>query len=167
MSAVYEWMHNEQVFSGLVGTVLVAAMVPLTAWLVTRISVSRSQTSFQLNLIIPQALRHMPFFVRHIRDGAARWSGGEAFKEDRRFPAPGPDGVTSQRLVFPRRVGVLFKVYVEFQGMDFPTVRNHLTAAGYLHISQGDVPHTNRAWFILPRHTTVTHDNITDNFYLD
>jgi hypothetical protein len=160
-------MHNEQVFSGLVGTVLVAAMVPFTAWLVTRITTSQSQTSLQLHLFIPQQLRHLPFFVRHVRDGAAPWQGPEAFKEDKRFSNPGPDGVTSQRLVFPRRVGVLFKVYVDFQDMDFAAVSQHLTDAGYLNISRGAAPHTNRAWFILPTYTAVTHGHITDNFYLD
>jgi hypothetical protein len=127
MSALLEWMHNEQVFSGLAGTIFVGAMIPLTAWLVTRIRASPNLTSVQVNLKIPQELGHLRFFVRPIRDGAGPWPSGEAFKEDRPFPKPEPGGYTSQTLVFPRHLGVLFKVYVEFSDMDFATVSRYLT----------------------------------------
>ena len=168
MSTIYQWLHDEQVFSGLVGTMLVAIAVPLTAWLSARINASRSQTSFTLRINIPEELKHMRFVVRHVRDGASSWQGGSAYKEDKPFPPPGKDDLqTSQKLVFPRHVGILFKVYVIYDGRSFDDTRGILEKAGYINISRGTPPHENWAWFILPNYTSVTHGTITDNFYLD
>jgi len=168
MAAVYQWLVEQQVFNGFAGTLLVAVVVPLTGWVMSRVSASRNMTTFKLRIVIPKELRDMPFFVRHVRDGAGELPrGGLSYKEDRPFPRPGSDLQTSQTLTFPRHVGVLFKVYVEYGDADFDQVREALEGSGYVEISRDSIPNKRRAWFVLPDHTTVRHGNIIDNFYLD
>jgi hypothetical protein len=74
---------------------------------------------------------------------------------------------TAQKLSFPHHVGVLFKIYVEYRDMSFEHVKEALESTGYVEVSMDSIPKKNRAWFILPDHTTVKHGSIIDNFYLD
>ena len=168
MNAMYQWLADQHVFQGFAGTLMVAIVVPLTGWFVTRVSASRNMTTFNLRIQIPEGLQGMRFVVRHVRDGAgAPPLGAQSYKEDKPFPKPRPDQLTTQTLTFPRHVGALFKVYVEHGDMDFDEVKRILESAGYTDVSRDGGPKRNRAWFILPDHATVKHGNIIDNFYLD
>jgi hypothetical protein len=168
MAAVYQWLAEQNVFQGFAGTLMVAIVVPLTGWFVTRVSASRNMTTFALRIQIPKELQSMPFAVRHVRDGAgAPPVGAQSYKEDKRFPKPRPDQLSTQTLTFPRHVGVLFKVYVDHGDVAFDEVKRHLEDAGYTDVSRDSGPKRSRAWFILPDHAAVKHGNIIDNFYLD
>lgn len=138
---IIRWLVDRNAFSGLIGAVLVAIVVPVTGWLATRVQRLGDQTSYQLCIKVPPALSQMPFTVRHVRDGAGESPPrGLSYKSDLRFPNPQADGGTCQELVFPRHVGVMFKVYVSYSNMEFDNVAKILTEAGYTDVSQDSRP---------------------------
>ena len=168
MAGIYVWLNEQHVFQGFAGTLMVAIVVPLTGWLVTRVSVARNMVTFSLRIQIPKELQSLQFVVRHVRDGAGELPrGGQSYKEDKPFPKPGPDLQTTQTLTFPRHVGVLFKVYVELGDTSFDKAKEILEQAKYIEVSKDSDQRRSRAWFILPDHVSVRHGNIIDNFYLD
>ena len=171
---VIRWLVDKNFFSGLIGAVLIAIVVPLTVWLATNVRESSNQASYKLCIKVPQTLLQMPFTVRHVRDGAGEPPpGGLSYKSDVRFPNAQSDGRTCQDLSFPRHVGIMFKVYVSYTDIEFDAVKKILEDAGYTDVSIDARPGLKNAWFIIPEFLKITHGNpalkgeIIDNFYLD
>src|SRR6266567_7171622 len=136
-----------------------------------RVSVSTpSETGYNLCIKVPPTLAQRPFVVRHVRDGAGKSPVLQAYKVDLPFPPPQADGKTCRELNFPQHVGVMFKVSVAYEGLEFASVKATLEGAGYTDVSEDSQPTVKRAWFILPDYIKIRNDdkgNIVDNFYLD
>src|SRR5437016_2294896 len=112
---------------------LVAIVIPVTVWVAISLRDYSNETSYKLCIKVPLELSRMQFTVRHIRDGAGDSPPGAiSYKEDLPFPNPDADGRTCRDLSFPRHIGVMFKVYVTYKGVEFDRVKKILLNAGYI-----------------------------------
>jgi hypothetical protein len=158
---------SDSVVQGVVGALVAAALTGL----LFLIRSQKGKTKTVIELPLSQTLaadRRFRFGLRHVRDGADQATGqGPLVNTDQWFKRVNGDGTRlAIRVRYARRLGAQFKCFTEYSEMDFDEAADVLSREEAIGtIEREAAPGSNRAWFLVPSHRTVTtSDGITNNF---
>jgi hypothetical protein len=161
---IYNWLVEQNAFSGIVGSVLFPLILaPLVLWLTSEVRSRRDQDQERVCLNIPVELADYDFYLRYVREGPGGWRGdGPLYNEDILFKDDGSvsQGFARKRCAtirYARHYGVQFKPFISIKGkpLTVDRVADVLKTAGFTDISKDGMPGQNNVWFLLPQYSNI------------
>jgi hypothetical protein len=153
-----------------IGAVVAAIVVSAFGALLVRARSRRAKKSAEIELPLSRMLaddRRFRFGLRHVRDGIDQAAERDPLVNATHwFVKANGDGtrlVASLR--YAKRLGAQFKCFADYGDMEFEEAANLLGQEGAIRAVDRGGPRSNRAWFLLTSHGTVTtSDGFTNNF---